>query len=462
MMRPTPKTLLLLAVFLGFVGLNLLDKGTGQRISEQLPTVSAVDRKAIRRIELSNAMEKVVLEAIAEESSEGETEKVWHLRAPIEGDADQIAVRTLVSQFRKEIPLDARVDAGNPEDYGLDAGKGLVVEIFEDGTEPVVSFTMGNEGPGGSSFVRLSGDDAIYRARLGGRHRYERPAVEWRNKVLMGFLETDAERVSVLPGESTEPSLVFVRAPGGVGEESKLGPWELSPDAGFGVDQELVTSIVKGLGTLRAGELMGKDFDGGFSPPAFSLVVRLVDGTERAIEVGRRGAERAAFVRRAGEADVFRIASIPVQRFLGRPDDYRDRSMLRFDRADVDILSWESGGERVLLQQDLATSLWNVLEPQNIDIDVKFVFFAVNTLGGLRGDGIADISVADAGLVNPRFRVTARLLSGEERTLVIGGNFRREGEGAGLMHYAMVAGRSEVFILSDDTVTKILRGFGRA
>jgi len=459
-MRPTQKTIALFVVFLVFVGLNFIDVGTGQRISEQLPTLAALDRKTVDRIELTSAHEKVVLEGIMEESG-SKPVMVWHLKAPIEGDADQIAVRTLVSQFRKEIPLDAKVDAGNVEDYGLDAGNGLVVELFEGGSStPTVSFTMGKPGPGGSTFIRLSGDDAIYRARVGGRHRYDRPASEWRNKVMLGFMEPDADRISVMMGDSEEPALRFVRAPPPPGEESEQGPWELSPDPGWPTDQEVVVGIAKSLGTMRASQIMGNDFDAGFSPPALSVEVRLIDGTERTIEVGKRTVEGAAFARRKGEQAVFRISAVPIQRLLGQPIDYRDRTMFKFDRADIDTLTWEGGSERVILQQDLATNLWNVLEPQNIDLDIKFVFFAANTLGTLRGDGIADVSLEEAGLVTPRSVITARLLTGQEVSLRIGGTTRAEDTGQP-MHFAMADGRPEIFLLNDKVVTTILRGFGR-
>ena len=267
-MRPTQKTIALLVVFLAFLALNFVDVGTGYRLSEQLPTLPALDRKTVDRIELSSATSKIILAGSDEDSTFGATMKVWRLRAPIEGDADQIAVRTLLSQFRKEIPLDAKVDAGNLEEYGLDAGNGLVVEMFEGSDEPSVSFTMGKEGPGGSTFIRLSGDDAIYRARLGGRHRYDKPPTDWRNKVVMGFQEPDADRVTVYRNGSATPSIELVRAPP---REERGRPLGLSPDPGWPTDQEVVVGMVKSLGTFRTSQIMDEQFDAGFDPPAVRL-----------------------------------------------------------------------------------------------------------------------------------------------------------------------------------------------
>ena len=98
--------------------------------------------------------------------------------------------------------------------------------------------------------------------------------------------------------------------------------------------------------------------------------------------------------------------------------------------------------------------------PQNIDLDVKFVFFAANTMGQLRGDGIADVSLADAGLNDPKAVVNVRLLNGTEHTLRIGGKTRTEDTG-NPMYYATSDTRPEVFLLKDKVVTTILRGFGR-
>lgn len=460
-MKPAQKTMALAVVAALFAGLNLIDRGSAERLSDQLPVLSAVPRSEATRIELSTATNKVVLEAISEVSREGEM-AIWHLVAPIEGDADQIAVRTLLNQFRKDVPLDAKVDAGNLDAYGLDAGNGLVVEIFTDDlSEPDVSFTIGKDAPGGSSFVRLSGDEAIYRARIGGRHRYDKPPAEWRNRVLMGFTESQASALQVKRGEVVQLGLTRLPPePALETETPRPGRWVLDPDPGWPTDQDLAQKLLSALGGMRAGEILGKDFDGGWDPPLGTITATLEDGSSRGLIIGSRSAfDGAAFVRRDDSPVAYKVSSVPLLAALQPPAAFRERTLFTLGRGDVDTMSWEQGRQRVLLQQDLANGLWRVIEPDNIDIDMRPVFFMVNTFVELRADAVADgVSWAQAGLDTPTALITARLLTGTEHVLRIGRSFKTDN---GLERwYVGTDASDQVFELSGKQMTKLRQGFG--
>ncbi len=461
-MKPHQKTAGLVLVAALLAGLNFVDTGSADRLSDRLPVLSSVEREAARRIELSTATHKIVLEAVTEVTQAGEL-AVWHLVAPIEGDADQMAVRSLLNQFRKDVPLDAKVDAGNLDQYGLDAGNGLVVEIFEGSdSEPTVSFTVGKDAPGGSSFIRLSGDDAIYRARIGGRHRYDKAPADWRNRVLMGFQASEATALQVQRGGET--TLALTRLPGAPaldGGSAAPGTWALDPDPGWPTDQELATRLVKTLGTMRAGELLGRDFAGGFDPPLATITVVVEDGTTRGLEIGSRSAfDGAAFVRRTDGPEVFKASSAPLLAALQPAAAYRERTLFSLSRGDVDTMRWEQGRDRVLIQQDLANGMWRVIEPTNVDLDLRPVFYMVNTFVELRADDVADdLSWAAAGLDNPQALLTARMLSGAEHTLRIG---RATQTDQGLTQwYVGTDASNQVFVLSDKQMQKLRQGFGR-
>ena len=62
------------------------------------------------------------------------------------------------------VRMDLRIDEGNLEDYGVDDQNGILVELFAEGVEvPKVSFVVGHNVVGGSSFVRLKDSDATVR-----------------------------------------------------------------------------------------------------------------------------------------------------------------------------------------------------------------------------------------------------------------------------------------------------------
>lgn len=463
-MSPSTKTTVLAVVAALLLVLNLLDTGTSQRLSDTLPILEAVPREQATRIELSTATTKVVLEAVPldGEAGIGEEGVRWTLTSPIEATADQQAVKALLLNFRKAVPLDVKVDEDNDDEYGLDAGNGVVVEVWKGERDPAVSFTLGNDGPSGTSFLRLSGDDSVYRARLGGRGRYARKAVEWRKRVLLDFTAEQVSGLRIDAGGAVVTELV--RGPSLGVDDNGLplpGPWELTPDPGYATDQLLADSIVTSMGAMRAGEILGEDFDGGFSPPRATLSFALATGDSRVLEVGSRAVEGGAFVRLQGEPDVYRVAAATLAKAQATPADLRDKTLFRFARQQVDTMALQPlGQEATILQQDLANGLWNVIQPDNIDIDVKFVFFAVNTLGSLRADDVAEgISAEDAGLSPPRERLVLHFLDGHNEGLEVGTPVRNE---AGrVYHYVRRAGSDQIFVVREAVVAKLRAGFGR-
>ncbi len=462
-MRPTTlKTLVLAGIAGALAMLNVVDQGSSRRLTAQLPMLPALPRDRIQRIELSQATSKVVLERSEDEVGEvmlGRDLGRWKITAPIDADADQAAVAAMIAAFRKEVPIDVRVDQGNLDEYGLEPGRGLVVELFGDTTDPTVSFTLGNDAPGGTSFLRLSGSEAVYRARLGGRHRFDRAPGEWRNRVLLDF---DREEASGLAFTVGDRRVVLVRSPTGEMDEAGepvLGDWNLDPDPGWAVDQLMVDALVQRLGRLRAGAILGPELDGGFDPPEATIEVALLDGQRKVLEVGTRRFETAAFLRVDSDPTVFRAARSPLAQALLPPTDFRDKMMFRFRRGDVDTFSYEEGRTNILLQQDHSSALWNVIQPANVDVDMKLVFFAINTLAELRGHEVSTLSAAEAGLETPSARFVLHFVDGHDESLEIGIE-TKDARGRPCWT-ARVGGQRQVFLLRSVTVEKLRQGFGR-
>lgn len=450
-MKLTRRTLLYLVV-VGLLGLlNLLpDRQPGGE--DSLPTLAAVDRDAVTRVEISDAVNKVVLK---------QEDGAWRVTAPYEAPADEGAIKALLATFRKEISVDVQVDRENYDKYGLDAGKGLVFEAWTSGDEPALSFTVGLDANGGSSFVRLSGDTAVYRARVGGRVRYEKEPTAWRNRVLLDF---ESDRLATM--SITRPDLTLHIGHGPSVENDSdgnpvPGPWTVDPSPDGPVDQKLVSALVLSLGRLRAGAILAPGFDGGFSPPLASLDVTLEDGTTKSLEVGSRTQDGASFARLKGGDEVYQVAGNLRTLMLVTPSDLRDRTLFDFTRDEVDTMTLEQSGATTQLRQDLATKLWSVVQPANVDVDIKAVFFAINTLATLRGDAPAlGLSDAQAGLDKPAFTIAVIFLDGSREALEVG---RLTDDPTGRpARYVRRQGRQEIFFLREATVTRLLAGFGKA
>lgn len=454
-MKITSKTWALLAVLGVLLALNLIDRGSGHRLAEQLPELSALDRKTATRIEISRVTEKMIVE----KQGEGE-EARWRITAPIQADADQILVRTLLTAFRKTVPIDIKVDEGELEPYGLDPGTGIIVEIWEGAGKPSVSFTVGNDAPGGSTFIRISGDESIYRARVGSRRLYDRNPTDWRNKVLLDFSDEVVSGVGIRLGDGS--GTVLRREPGSELDKegnAALGEWALEPAVPWRVDQLAVQAMVRGLGQMRAGAVLDPSFEGGFQSPAGTIEVVLTDGTRKELVVGSRKVEGGAFVKVTGQPEVFRVADPTVDRALVHTEDLRDKTLFDIDRGQIDTLALEDRQSNILLQQDLSNGMWRVLQPANMDVDVKLVLFAVNTLRELRADEVVETTPGAAGLTEPKARIIAHTLSGQDLVLEIGLETRDE---AGRpCSFVRRAGESQVYLLRQTTVEKLKQGFGR-
>ena len=466
-MKPTPQTWALLVAALVLLAMNLLDLAPGGD-ADALPRLAAVSPEQVSRIELSNSVDKIVLvpdEAAPQDAGTAEGVSAsstaegrrWRLLAPVEGRADQQMVQALLSAFQEDAAVDVRVDQGNLDSYGLEPGQGVVVELWAGAQAPALSFTVGLDSPGGSSFVRLSGDDAIYRARVGGRERYPVEVSRWRNRVPLGVAPEQVTRLT-LERPETAP-VVLVRE----GAASLQGPgaWELDPPAPWAVDQAGVEALLGRLGALRAEEVLAGDFDGGFEPPLVRATLGLADGSERRLRLGSRAHPQAAFLQVEGDDVVYRVPRREVMALLVDRDGTRDRTMLALAPADVDALLLEEGGRRWMLRQVGGEGRWTVVDPPGAELDIERVLAAARILVSLRGDAVADgVQAEAAGLEAPGAVITIATIDGGTHALELGAaTTGRDGQPA---RYARVRGRGPIMVLAESTVQRLLTAFRKA
>ena len=451
MMLLTRKTLLLLAVLGGLVVLNLADPGHTPSFGEAFPTLAPLPVDKARRIEVSTSAQKVTLRY-------DEAAEEWRVVAPYQAKADQARIKAFLALFARGIPLDVRLDTGNLEQYGLDASNGVVVELWtsDDDTAPAISYTAGFDGPGGSTFLRLSGDESVYRAQIGGRHIYEQPAIVWRNQVLLDFDYLDATGVSVVQQGRETLRLLRGTSPGLDGV-SGVGAWELDPAAPWPVDQRTAESMVRQLGLLRAGAILAPGTPAGLEPPRAEILVTLASGEQRTLSVGDLRGKSGVIVKVEGNEDLYQTSAGFVELALQPPGAFRELALFALAAKDIDTFTLEEGTSRILLQQGEG-GIWTVLQPQNMDVDIRRVYVGVNNFAELRAQAVSDRDLAQAGLLTPDARITARLYDGSEHTLEIGLPIETA---AGKARFVRRGNSTVVYILPEEVVQKMKSAFSR-
>ena len=445
----SPKSAVLALFAVLMTTLAIIDRPSDLPSDADATVIARINPDHIQRIELSSATAKTILER--DTASEA-----WAITAPFEQPADEARIKHLLAAFRATVVADVTVDAGNLSEYGLDASGGLVVELWTSMGEPAVSFTIGKDLAGGSSFVRLSGDARVYRARIGGRRRFGRDPTAWRNRVVVDREEADIQGLRI---EAWSGALLhLLRNP--TEAQTGDGEWTLEPDPGWGLDAEGLAAVVARVGTMRAANILDDGFDGGFSPPAATVTIMDKDGTETTLAIGRRQEEGVAFVRVAGRTGVYAVARPDVAPFIEGVSAVIDMTMFKVDVADMDRLIYYQRTTKVELARNATTGVWGVDKPSGLVVDVADIQFVVRKLSSPRGEEDAgELPDRRTGLNRPRMVFEVQRKDGSNTAIFVGRHFKND-QGA-VFFWVKAQGAKRVYVMSEPTLSRLRAGFGQ-
>ncbi len=448
-MIPSRTTRILLAIAAVLALLLALPRG-GDDTGGPLPALPAIDRDGVTRIRFERAGQAILIERQGE---------VWRLLQPLQAEADAGSLEALLQIFGEPVPIDARVDVGHLESYGLDDNEGVRFEVFTGGAEPALALVVGLDVEGGSTLLRLSGSDDVYRARLGGAYRFRKDAPAWRNRSVLAL---DPARMAGLTIEGAGGALTFLRDPTaavGEGEAPTQPTWRLQDDSSFPLDQPTLDALARSLARLRASEVHASDFGSGWDRPAGAYEVALADGTTHRILVVSDDGAASGLARVDDRPDVYRIAGSWVGRLEQGREAYRDRTLFAFAPDQVESLVLEEGTARVRIRRDPTTGTWRAVEPISAEVDLRTALAAVRTLGGLRAHAVAEgADSRNSGLNPPRARLQALLADGSSQSLEVGTRFQEGGQ-----EWVRVrrAGRDTIWVLPAETWKRMRAAFVR-
>lgn len=445
----TKKSSLLAAVALVLSILAVVDRPQSSGDDSDTVVIASLNPDHVSRIELSSAAAKTIL-------MHDEQTQSWAVTAPIEHPADRARVAQLLAAFRNRVVADVTLDEGNLKDYGLDAANGIVVEMWTDGEEPAASFTIGGDMAGGSSFVRVSGDSNVYRARIGGRQRFARDPLDWRNRVVIDRAEADIQGVRIEPWNGDVIHLIRQATE----DEQGQGPWALDPDPGWGLAPDDLGLVVKKLGQMRAANILDDDFDGGFSPPAASITIMDKDGTEITLAIGRRVEGGVAFVRMAGGSGVYAVPAQDLALFTSGAAAVPSLVMFEVDESEMDRIIYYQRKTKVEVARHPESGVWQIDSPAGLKADVAEVAFVVRLLSAPRGEEEAGpLPDARTGLKRPRMVFEVQRKDGSHEALYVGRHFRNDG--GAVFFWVKAQGADTVYVMSESTLTRLRAGFGQ-
>lgn len=354
-MRLEKKSIVLILVFAVLSGLMLISEPEPIQSGPKLPELPSALLSDITRVEIVRAGETTVLEKSNDD---------WRVVSPYKDKADSARINKMLVQFRKPIVMDAMVENGNHAQYGLDASNGIVVEVFESKSTPTLSFTLGNDTGNGASFIRFSGDTKVYRARVGGRRRFDFTASDWRNQRL---LDTSAGELKSVKVQSDSHLYTLALNNDNV--------WELSPKPTWKLSQKTVLNLMRRLASTRIGAKVERKMS-----PTMTVTLQTKDDqlTELAVDV-----QESAFVQVGGGDSIYQVSRAVFKDMALGPNFFRDLTVYNFTpRQHLDRIVYQDRNQKLTIVQNPADGFWKS-DPPGRNLPIQDVFFFVNSLSEL-------------------------------------------------------------------------------
>lgn len=381
----------------------------------------------------------------------------WDLVEPKQAPADPTAVDAVFTLFKDPIVADMRVASSpsQPELFGL-VPDDTVRLVIKGGDKTLLDLEIGKTLTGGAAVYRPAGSPDLWRGKIGSRVRLEKKADDWRDKRIMDFKKED---VAALELTWERNRFSFTRTD--TGPDDREGTWAVVEPAGLKLDPRQADSVARGLGALRANELVDdpKEAEGAFDPPRLTVKARLEDGSEHSVTFGAKKEDKKVWIRRDQDGAVFVVTEATMSRYQKTPADLRDKTILTFKRDDVVRAAYDDGTTRIVAEPD--GDSWKAVEPPGYPFEGKELTFTLNTLGNLRAAELVEGKTpAQAGTRGKgAVTVTVSLKDGSERVLRLG---PLTGEGKDKQLLATVDGDSQVYALKEFTLNSVKRGFGKA
>ena len=460
-MKIQMKTILLFAMFLGSLLLHYFDSAESN--TKILPSISPLVKDDLRKIVITYPKDRIVFEV---------QDDIWYITEPVHKKADYARLRAMFLQFRKEIHMDTLVDQSNLSNYGLDSNNLITIEMWSVDTSdeqiPEIGFSLGFDAEGGSSFVSLQSEKgtskSVYRAKIGTRSRYEYPLQDWLNQILLDFSPSDINQVEV---QNSDFHYTISR--------NTMDEFDIV-DVDFSVDSAILAKKITSLGQLRIGErkqlekkqysdvderILGQIVLIHRSPNEKKQILKIhkIENQQALVSIDDNSLSSSI------EKQFFIVASSLIQEFFDPSNTFRDKKIFAKNQVvkeAIDRISYTSTSKKevIELQQDLSNGFWTVLQPSQKSIDMRKIFFMVNTLLSLEAVGVVEEPTQEQRDII-QDRLTIYLLGGD--TISIGFSqplFTDTQLDIDVQKYRFIHIQNRILVVSKKDYTTILQGFG--
>jgi hypothetical protein len=331
-------TLILLAIvvafgaYIKFVEPNRPDTAEAQRRAQNILNFN---REKINGIVIWNGDDKIEVRKI---------DNKWRLESPIKDQADNSLIDNLLmslESWQKDATIPAKemaADKNKLSEFGLDKAK-LRLGLTGEGAPPAILFGK-DTALEGKMYVRFESSNETFLAAQSIKKEIEKKAEEFRDRKLTDLITAKVSRV-------------VLKTPAGEMELEKKGDhWEIMKPLRARGDDQKVGDLIAQVTTARIQQFVADDHGDlhpyGLAEPRGTITLFGQDDKQgQMLQIGGVSDKEKdqVYVRSAARGFVYTLPKKIEQTLNTKPNDVRDRHLVRFDTNILDRITIEPAGK---------------------------------------------------------------------------------------------------------------------
>lgn len=385
---------LALGLYLKFFETKQLDTAEAERQSHN---VVNIERDKISGFIIQNGDEKVEIRKQGDK---------WRLEAPIKDQADPALIQTLFSDlddWQKEATISAKeidADKNRLGEYGLNKPK-LKLKLLGEGAPAEIWFGK-DAALEGKMYIRFENSKESYLVGQSVRKSIDKKPEEFRDKRLTDLTPAQVARV-VLKTNAGEMEL-----------QKTADHWEIVKPLRARGDDQKINDLIAQITNTRIEQFVASDAGDlhpyGLAEPRGSVTLFEPDDKQgQMLQLGTaKDKEQQVYARFAARGFVYTLPKKIEEIFNSKPDDLRDRHLVRIDTNILDRITIESPGKGNIVLARKQES-WTIDSLKNAPANSTEVRHLIDTLQNEQVAKFVDdtaSNLAKYGLDKPQVQVT--------------------------------------------------------
>jgi hypothetical protein len=220
--------------------------------------------------------------------------------------ADREQISALIQSIR-ELKRDniASENSGKQALFGVRAGEGTEVAVYDEENKKIADFYVGKKGPDGlSAYIRRADGYEVILQPGNLRDHLDKPVKFWRDRKIF----------TLKPEEIVEITLQFGKDAVVLNRDTQ-GGWFLTKPISSKADGGRIEQIISTLNDLQAVDFADelKPEDAGLTVPQLRLAVRMKDKTTKIILVGKPANEWGAYAMAGEGQSIFVVQNVDLR-----------------------------------------------------------------------------------------------------------------------------------------------------